>query len=83
MENAKWARSLSGELDVLKPELAALRDERATLSAQLAETQSQARALRQQMDDRDARQRLMDNEILRAEAQLDLIRDVLIREKNF
>ncbi|MCU0773287.1 MAG: hypothetical protein MUC74_01940 [Ideonella sp.] len=40
-------------------------------------------ALRRQLADGDGRARLLDQEILRAEAQLDLIKDVLLREKNF
>jgi hypothetical protein len=39
--------------------------------------------MRQQVADSESRQRLLDNEILKAEAQLELIKDVLIREKNF
>jgi hypothetical protein len=35
------------------------------------------------MADAASRSRLLDQEILRAEAQLDLVKDVLLREKNF
>ncbi len=40
-------------------------------------------SLRRKTTDAEGRSRLLDQEILRAEAQLDLIKDVLLREKNF
>ena len=48
-----------------------------------AELESANNSLLGQSRDQIARQRLMDSEILKAEAQLDLIKDVLLREKNF
>ena len=68
-ENAKWAQGLKAETEALTRQLAAADEERGVLRARIAE--------------RDERQRLLDAEILRAEAQLDLIKDVLLREKNF
>ncbi len=82
-ENANWAKHLKAENDRLAPELDRLRAEHETTKRALAEAQDRLASQRQQMDERDARQRLMDAEILRAEAQLALIKDVLIREKNF
>lgn len=74
----------------LERALAALQSERdaaqraqQALAAQLAETQQAAVKDREALSDRDARQRLLDAEILRAEAQLELVKDVLLREKNF
>lgn len=43
----------------------------------------ESETLRRQITDGEGRSRLLDQEILRAEAQLDLIKDVLLREKNF
>lgn len=48
-----------------------------------AELESANASLLGQSRDQVARQRLMDSEILKAEAQLELIKDVLLREKNF
>ena len=82
-ENAKWAQALKAELDPLKPEHERLQRELALAQRELAEARGRADSVQREMEDRDARQRLMDTEILRAEAQLDLIKEVLIREKNF
>jgi chromosome segregation ATPase len=64
--------------------------QRQALEAALAQSREQTRvaeaatqAMQAALADRDARQHRLDAEILRAEAQLDLIKDVLIREKNF
>lgn len=53
------------------------------LSAQLGGVRSELEAARASLADRDVRQRLLDAEIVRAEAQLELVKDVLLREKNF
>lgn len=82
-ENAKWAQGLKAELDPLKPELERLRRELDIAHREAAETRTRADVQRREIDERDARQRLMDTEIVRVEAQLDLIKQVLIREKNF
>ena len=82
-ENAKWAQTLKAELDPLKPELERLRRELDLTRREAADAKSRAEGLEREISDRDGRQRLMDAEILRAEAQLDLIKEVLIREKNF
>ncbi len=39
--------------------------------------------LEQQLTEQDHRQRLLDEEILKAEAQIELIKDILLREKAF
>lgn len=82
-ENAKWAQGLKAELDPLKPELERLRRELDIAHREATEARSRADAQRREIDERDARQRLMDTEIVRVDAQLDLIKQVLIREKNF
>lgn len=82
-ENAKWAQGLKAELDPLKPELERLHRELDIASREATEARTRADAQRREIDERDARQRLMDTEIVRVEAQLDLIKQVLIREKNF
>lgn len=76
LENEKWAKSLKAEnerqretLEQQRRQIEAARESEAAAAARLLE--------------RDGRQRLMDQEILKAEAQLELIKDVLIREKNF
>ena len=48
-----------------------------------AQLEEELKAARELLADRDARQRLLDTEILRVEAQLELVKDVLLREKNF
>lgn len=82
-ENAKWAQSLKAELESHESELDRLRRELDLTRREAADAKSRAEGLEREVGDRDARQRLMDAEILRAEAQLDLIKEVLIREKNF
>ena len=54
-----------------------------SLRRQLARAQEEREAARHSLVERDSRQALLDQEVLRAEAQLDLIKDVLLREKNF
>lgn len=54
-----------------------------SLRQQLARAQEEREAARRSLLERDSRQALLDQEVLRAEAQLDLIKDVLLREKNF
>ncbi len=53
------------------------------LKAETEQLKTQLAGLQQQLAERDDRSRQIDTEILRAEAQLDLIKDVLLREKNF
>jgi len=82
-ENAKWAQSLKSENDLLAAELQPLRGAQEALTAASAELRAVKGELESRTVERDARQRLLDIEIMKAEAQLDLIKDVLIREKNF
>ncbi len=82
-ENAKWAHSLQKENEQLVRELEPLRGAQTSLATTSAELQTLKGSFGSQIAERDARQRLLDIEILKAEAQLDLIKDVLIREKNF
>jgi hypothetical protein len=53
------------------------------LQKKLTEADAARTAGQAQQADRDARQQLLDIEILKAEAQLELVKDVLLREKNF
>lgn len=53
------------------------------LNTQLSNARSEIEALRTARSDGEVRQRMLDAEILRAEAQLELVKDVLLREKNF
>lgn len=53
----------------------------AALRKQLAEAQGALAQLRSELADRDSRQRLVDAEVLKAQAQLELIKDVLLRER--
>lgn len=82
-EHKKWAGSLKQERDALDERLQALTRELESHQARIADAKATEQTLRAELADRDARQRLLDAEVLRAEAQLDLIKDVLIREKNF
>ena len=67
----------------LRSELTALRTKTDELQKKLTEAEAARSAMQAQQAERDARQRLLDSEILKAEAQLELIKDVLLREKNF
>lgn len=89
-ENAKWAKSLSAdnerltlEIEKTRSELAALCDNNAALQQQLEAGRADREAAERKASDLAARQQLLDAEILKAEAQLELVKDVLLREKNF
>jgi predicted nucleic acid-binding Zn-ribbon protein len=89
-ENAKWAKSLSAEnerlmaeIDEAKRELAGLRDGNAALRQQIEQCRSEREAIERRLADQATRQQLLDAEILKAQAQLELVKDVLLREKNF
>ncbi|MEO8332083.1 MAG: hypothetical protein ABI479_06585, partial [Gallionella sp.] len=57
--------------------------ERDQKSKMLAESQQKFSDFEQQRGELEHRQRLLDEEMIKAEAQLDLIKDILIREKAF
>ena len=82
-ENAKWAQNLKAENERIKFELSAMNQSKEALVLKIEKSTEANSAMAAQLTERDARQRLLDVEILKAEAQLDLIKDVLIREKNF
>jgi FkbM family methyltransferase len=89
-ENAKWAKSLSAEkerlmseIDEAKRELAGLRDGNTRLLQQIEQCRSDREAIERRLADQATRQQLLDAEILKAQAQLELVKDVLLREKNF
>ena len=82
-ENAQWAQKLKAELDQVRGELGQ-QQQAAESHGRRADALAQERErLQQQIGERDARQHLLDAEVLKAGAQLDLIKDILIREKNF
>ncbi len=83
LENERWAQGLKAQNEQLEAVASTLRDERQAMASRLTEAEAAARRADQQLAESDARQRLLDAEIWKAEAQLDLIKDVLIREKNF
>lgn len=67
----------------LKAETEALHGANAQLVKKAEDLETAHAGMLQKVADADRRRRLLDNEILKAEAQLELIKDVLIREKNF
>lgn len=80
---ARAAESLHEANAKLKAESVALHGANDELRKKVENLEAAHAEMRQQVADSDTRQRLLDNEILKAEAQLELIKDVLIREKNF
>ena len=82
-ENSKWAKSLKSKNEQLEGQLEKLRSELEEYKQRAKELDVANRRLVEEGQDRDARQRLLDTQILQAEAQLELIKDVLLREKNF
>jgi FkbM family methyltransferase len=71
------------ELEQVRAELAAARREAQTQSARIDELRTANEAAARELAERDMRQHLLDVEIAKAEAQLELVKDILIREKNF
>jgi hypothetical protein len=56
--------------------------ERSALQAQLDEARQQLEASGQQQQEQAARQQLMQEELVKAEAQIELIKDLLLRESS-
>jgi len=89
-ENKKWAESL-------KQELAASTQQKNTIEQQLAQLQVKQNELVESHKNKDAnitaltqekgelifRQTILDTEIVKVEAQLELVKDVVLREKTF
>jgi hypothetical protein len=82
-ENAKSAQGLKAENDGLAAERGRLKAQIEGALGKASELEATNKRLLREGQDRDARQRLLDSEIVKAEAQLELIKDVLLREKNF
>lgn len=81
---------LQSAAETVRAELAEQQRQTKSLLEDLGRQRAESEALRQQVDqlqvqvaERDQRQRLLDEELLKAEAQIDLIKDVIIREKAF
>lgn len=82
-DQARMSTKLEESLQEANDERNALRTRQADLSTQLSNARAEIEALRTAQSDGEVRQRMLDAEILRAEAQLELVKDVLLREKNF
>ncbi len=81
-DNAKWAKSLLAEKEALEASQHRLMAEHKALVEDHRQLESARDELARTTAERDARQHLLDAEILKAEAQLELIKDVLLREKS-
>lgn len=76
-------KAKSAEADNLKKSLAEMKSAKFHYEKLANEQTVQLEEWQQQQKKLDERQTLLDTEMERAEAQIDLIKDVLIREKNF
>ena len=93
-ENAKWAKVLVGEKEELESRLARMQGElrvqqqmQGALEQEKAGLAERLEAAQQRLEEQDVsvsenvyRQQLMNEELVRAEAQIDLIKELLLRE---
>jgi hypothetical protein len=82
-ENAAWAKSLKSENESLKSECNALKSEVEVLCRARDQLNQATSQLQARIEEQATRQQLLDDEVIRAHAQLDLVKDILINEKNF
>jgi hypothetical protein len=82
-EQATRVLGLQSANQKLDSEIARLSARLGPADRRIEELESLNNRLVAESQDRESRQRLLDSEILKAEAQLELIKDVLLREKNF
>jgi hypothetical protein len=89
-ENAHRTGTLNADIERLeletqhlKTELEGMKTSERQLKVHLDDCIRARTEAERELADRDVRQRLLDAEILKAEAQLELVKDVLLREKNF
>jgi hypothetical protein len=82
-ECAERAQKLQSENERLAAEVTRLKQALAETENRLQAADTAREAIERKAAELDARQRLIDAELLKAEAQLELVKDVLIREKNF
>lgn len=71
---------LQHELSALTGEMTKLRAELEKANAAVKDRDSKMKILQDEMAERDSRQQKLNEEMVRAEAQIDLIKDVLLRE---
>ncbi len=82
-ENAKWAKTLKAENESLNGVRDLLGVECDKLKRDRDEARERLSKLQSRLDEQATRQHRLDAEILRAQAQLDLVKEVLLGEKNF
>lgn len=82
-ESVTRERQLRQENQHLMEKLSQLEKRLAEAQGSQEEATRSSEQLRKDLTERDVRQSLLDAELLKAEAQLDLIKDVVLREKNF
>ncbi len=82
-QQAAHAQALLSDNQKYIAEVARLKGRLEPADKRVIELESLNGRLVAESKDRESRQRLLDSEILKAEAQLELIKEVLLREKNF
>lgn len=76
-------KELQAQIEKLKKSLSEVKTAKEHYEQLASEQSRQLEDRQREQKDLDERQRLLDSEMQRAEAQIDLMKDVLIREKNF
>lgn len=89
-EHKKWNESLKAQKEQLEKEKQQLQEQLQGAEKQFAETLKTAETRKQRLDqleqqvaEQNHRQRLIDEELIKADAQIELIKDALIRGKKF
>lgn len=83
LENIKWVESLNLKVKEKDLEIDLLKQQTAETQQQVEHWQQKVESMESQILEKNHRQHLLDNELVKAEAQIELIKDVLLREKEF
>lgn len=82
-ENKSWAEALQKQADIEKNRANDLELKKSTIESRVLELESVISNLEAQKQEQTYRQAMLDQEIVSAEAQIELIKDVVLREKSF